>query len=240
LFINIFIHSEFRNSTWKDDIEITKIKCYKESGLTNRKIAKELNRSHGVIDNYVRFGNNYSNKNRSGRKSLISNWDRRRIMCTASKNHYSSAKLVHDLNISITSRSVRQILNDSKQFKWTKRQCKPSLKKHHLSSRLHFARKYMSWTSEWHNVIFSDEKKFNLDGHYGCQFYWHDLRKEPEKHLSRNFGGGSVMVWGVFSFYHKSSICWISNKMKSKDYINVLNDALLPIIEDESVIQDRE
>ena len=56
----------------------------------------------------------------------------------------------------------------------------------------------MSWQEEWHQVLFSDEKKFNLDGPDGYQYYWHDLRKEKETPMSRNFGGGNVMVWGLF------------------------------------------
>ncbi|DAZ98942.1 TPA: hypothetical protein N0F65_001381 [Lagenidium giganteum] len=35
----------------------------------------------------------------------------------------------------------------------------------------------------------------NMDGPDGNQFYWHDLRKEPDSFMSRQFGGGSVMVW---------------------------------------------
>ena len=56
----------------------------------------------------------------------------------------------------------------------------------------------MPWQEEWHQVLFSDEKKFNLDGPYGYQYYWYDLRKEKETWMSRNFGGGNVMVWELF------------------------------------------
>ena len=44
-------------------------------------------------------------------------------------------------------------------------------------------------------VIFTDEKKFNLDGPDGFKYYWHDLRPEPEWFSKRAFGGGSLMVW---------------------------------------------
>ncbi|ETN79592.1 hypothetical protein NECAME_09732 [Necator americanus] len=43
-------------------------------------------------------------------------------------------------------------------------------------------------------VVFSDEKKFNLDGSDGSRHYWHDLRRNPICCSRRNFGGRSVMV----------------------------------------------
>ncbi|CAJ0925848.1 unnamed protein product, partial [Mesorhabditis belari] len=42
-------------------------------------------------------------------------------------------------------------------------------------------------------VIFSDEKKWNLDGPDGVGYYWRDLRRDPMVFGTRNFGGGPVM-----------------------------------------------
>ncbi|ETW02792.1 hypothetical protein H310_05281 [Aphanomyces invadans] len=44
-------------------------------------------------------------------------------------------------------------------------------------------------------IIWSDEKKFNLDGPDGFQYYWEDLRKEPASFFTRANNGGGVMVW---------------------------------------------
>jgi hypothetical protein len=63
---------------------------------------------------------------------------------------------------------------------WTKRQPQPKIKDHHKEARLDFAKMAVKWTVMWLNIIFSDEKKFNLDGPDGCQYYWHDLRKEKQ------------------------------------------------------------
>lgn len=65
----------------------------------------------------------------------------------------------------------------------------------------------MHWKEEWTSVIFSDEKKFNLDGPDGLQFDWHDLAKSKQVAMTRNFGGGTVMVWAAFGFNGKTPIC---------------------------------
>lgn len=77
-------------------------------------------------------------------------------------------------------------------------------------------------------MIFSDEKKFNLDGPDGFAHYWHDLRKEKRYFASRNFGGGSLMVWGAFSGVGKLELAFVSCRMTSQDYVKVLTDHLLP------------
>ena len=80
----------------------------------------------------------------------------------------------------------------------------------------------------WHSVIFSDEKKFNLHGPDGNQFYWHDLRKEEEYFSKRPSGGGSVMIWAAFGYNHKTQIVLVKGLQKSEDYINVMRNHLLP------------
>ena len=58
----------------------------------------------------------------------------------------------------------------------------------------------MAQTSDWQRVIFSDEKKFNLDGHDGINSYWHQVGTDRKVSFSRNFEGGTVMVWKAFSY----------------------------------------
>lgn len=77
-------------------------------------------------------------------------------------------------------------------------------------------------------VIFSDEKKFNCDGPDGYNGYWHDLRKEKVNFSKRNFGGGSLMVWGAFSSHGKLTLGFPSTRMDSSEYQEVLETNLEP------------
>uniref|UniRef100_A0A8R1EE79 DDE_3 domain-containing protein n=1 Tax=Caenorhabditis japonica TaxID=281687 RepID=A0A8R1EE79_CAEJA len=78
------------------------------------------------------------------------------------------------------------------------------------------------------SYIFSDEKKFNLDGPDGYKLYWHDLRKDPAVFSKRNFGGGSLMVWGAFSSAGYLELAFTTCRMNSTDYQDVLQNHLLP------------
>ena len=66
--------------------EIAKIKAFVESGLCAEVIARKLNRSAGVVRNYLRDPHNYSKKKRSGRKLALSSKESRLILGKASNS----------------------------------------------------------------------------------------------------------------------------------------------------------
>ena len=91
-----------------------------------------------------------------------------------------------------------------------------------------WVKKKVTWTKEkWETVVFSDEKKFNLDGPNGYQCYLHNLRKEKQLFSKRLFGGGSVMVRGAFSASGKADLVVMEWKQNSSRYINVLEKVFL-------------
>ena len=89
----------------------------------------------------------------------------------------------------------------------------------------------MSWKPEYERIIFSDEKKINLDGPDGFSYYWHDLRKETETFSKRQQGGGSLMVWAAFGFHGKVNIAFPYGRMNALTYQDLLVENLLPIAE---------
>jgi len=91
--------------------------------------------------------------------------------------------------------------------------------------RLNFARTHMTWSTQWQHVVFSDEKKFNLEGSDGYNYYFHDLRKE-EHYLDRLHSRvGGVMVWGAISYFGTCELQFLTSRMNTQNYNSILKTA---------------
>ena len=142
-----------------------------------------LKRSPRVINNYVNDPDNYG-KNQKKRQSKV-----------------------------LSERYRRQIINRCPHLRSAKLKKKPKLTKSDKVRRLDWAKKFFSWKTEWDNVIFSDEKKFNLDGPDGYRHYWHDLRKEERIFSKRHSCHKSLMIWIGFSSKGKTEIAYLSSQL---------------------------
>ena len=66
----------------------------------------------------------------------------------------------------------------------------------HKEKRLEYAHQYQTMSAkEWRKVVFSDEKKFNLDGPDVFQKYWHAKSVPEEIYSTRHGGETSLMIW---------------------------------------------
>ena len=98
----------------------------------------------------------------------------------------------------------------------------------HREKRLEYARKYQTMsTKEWRNVVFSEEKKFNLIGPDGFQKYWHAKNFLEENYSTRHIGGVSLIIWKAFSASEKLKVQFVSCQRKAADYVKMLNDVSL-------------
>ncbi|CAK9804825.1 Transposable element Tc3 transposase [Anthophora quadrimaculata] len=95
----------------------------------------------------------------------------------------------------------------------------------------------MDWVTQWQKVVFSDEKKFNLDGPDGYSYYYHDLRKEERIFSRRQHGGGSVMVWGAISSKGVVDLKVLKGRQNSKTYLEILKTAKIRIFD---VVRDNQ
>ena len=140
----------------------------------------------------------------------------------------SSSQIVDDLKLPCTSRTFRNVLSKNPNAKFSKMKVQPPLTKNHEKERLKFAKDHITFGDKWQDVVFSDEKKFNLDGPDGFRYYWHDIRKESSYFSKRQFSGGSVMIWGGFAANGTTPIAYVKAKSNSEDYQDILAEKLLP------------
>ncbi|GMF27635.1 unnamed protein product [Phytophthora lilii] len=80
----------------------------------------------------------------------------------------------------------------------------------------------------WETIVFSDEKKWNLDGPDGFQNYWRDIRRPPRQTKRRQAGGGSVTVSAGFSAAGKTKLAVLQGKQNSDYYVHTVSEFLLP------------
>lgn len=214
------------------EIERAKIDVYRESGETIRSIAFKMNRSKTTVHNYLQDPSSYGSIKRKGAKPKLTSRDKRQIKRLALSNNLSCSQIKSKLCLNVTTRRVNQILNEDLNIKQQKMIPKPNLQPRHKSARLAFAEKYKFWDLEWRNVIFSDEKKFNLDGPDGFQGYWREKSQKERNRVARNFKGGSLMTWAAFGYKARSPICFITHKMNAENYIDLLDNVLIDFAEE--------
>nr|CCA25050.1 Transposable element Tc3 transposase putative [Albugo laibachii Nc14] len=137
----------------------------------------------------------------TGPKPLLSDHDIRRIARAAAAGESSAAMLKHEVNISASARTIQRTLARVDWLEYTKMVNTLPLTAADMLHRVAWA-KIMLLRKDagtvWESIIFSDAKKWNLDGTDGFQHYWRDLRLPARQTKRRQADGGSVMVWGVF------------------------------------------
>ncbi|GBN72419.1 Transposable element Tc3 transposase [Araneus ventricosus] len=174
--------------------EVSKILHLKLLGKTIKKISKLLNRSESMIYRVLTRETPYEPNPRSGRPRVTDILSGRRMQRMASSQKMSVREITRASRLQIYKNTVHRRIIESGYMIQVKMARRLPLSKLHISKRLKWARNHISYGDKWMAVLFSDDKKWNLDGPEGNIKYWHDLRKEPRSFFRRQSGGGSAMV----------------------------------------------
>ncbi len=128
-----------------------------------------------------------------------------------------------------TVRRVQQVLHAAGHLEYTRMRAATKLTPWHRSKRMDWAKIQLRLSPAlWKRTIFSDEKRFCLDGPDGAAYYWADKRLDKRYFSRRQQGGKSVMVWGCFSWKGKPELVFVPNTMNAQRYVRLLEDHLEP------------
>lgn len=123
-----------------------------------------------------------------GPKKKINQVTRKKIIYYATVKLLSSGDIKKELHLPQSARTIRRVLASCQTLRYSKYKSKPPLTEKHKTARYKFADSAIRDRQDWSKIVWSDEKKFNLDGPDGIRYYWHDLRKEPQYLSKRAFG----------------------------------------------------
>ncbi|PIC47778.1 hypothetical protein B9Z55_007008 [Caenorhabditis nigoni] len=199
-----------------------------QMGCSLRAMARLVKKSRSAIRRYLDDPVNYWKKVdcARGRPRKLTTRDERTVIRTASNSPKSLNDIRGQLKLDVSKTTIFNIIQRSGTIVSQKMKKAPRMTADHKAKRLDFVKANLS--RKWDTVLFSDEKKWNLDGPDGNRHYWRDLRKDPLLFSRRNFGGGSLMVWGGFCNGKKMKLQFVSTRETSASYQSTLQKAIVP------------
>jgi transposase len=213
----------------------------RNNGLSIRKIGAQLKMNTFTVQSIFKKWNSMhtiEDLPKKGRPKKLNDRTKRLLCRMMLKGEVSSAtelaqiaRTQYDTNIS--PQFVRNILHEYNiMVRRTIR--KPKLTPEHKRIRLKFARAHRNWTvNDWKKVIFSDESiisAYPLNTRHETWIKSTNLL-DPRLLIPTVQGGGSrIMVWSCISKYGFHDMVHLENNVNSINYVEVLDQYLLPII----------
>lgn len=208
-------------------------------GCSLRSVANKVGIHYSTVsrlrENLRRCGQDVEN-GQSGRPRLFnSRQERNYIRMVATGRCSTAVQLQRTItgelgNHAVSVATCKRILNRA-GFHGRRKLKKPLLSKTHRKQRFAFAKSHRKWRlTHWKRVVWSDESKFNLYGSDGTQYCWRREGEPLQDHHVKptvKHGGGSVMVWGCFSWQGVGSLTRIEGIMTAQHYQTILANELL-------------
>jgi len=205
-----------------------------DDGRSIRYIAETLKIPRSTVsDAITRFKRTGCNKDkaRTGRPRVTSKSEDKSLVLMSKMNRKLTAPEIqsrfnqnHEYQISVTT--VKNRLH--KAGLWGRVSIKkPLFRRGNKAKRLQWAQNHKDWTIEdWKQVLWTDESKFEIFGQKRRTY----VRRAPSEKMHPDcitptikHGGGSVMVWGCFSYTGVGDLHRIKGIFDQKGYHSILS-----------------
>lgn len=219
-----------------------RIVAYRDCGLSFREIGHRVGRSQATV---MRICNRWMQEGTTDRQQRLQpprrttpREDRHIVRMAMVERTATSAAISQGIQCvtqqSVSARTIRRRLQYS-GLSARRPLLRLPLTLNHRRFRLQWCSERRRWTSEWHDIVFSDESRFCLQYHDGRIRVW---RHRGERLLNccvmhRHTGPApGVMVWGGIGFTSRTPLVRITGTLTSQRYISeVLQPVLLPYLQ---------
>ena len=175
---------------------------------------------------------------RPGRPRILNDRDRRALMRNVIRSRTSTLGMLTVHTISpdgqrISPSTIRRELHGLGYYARYARNV-PRITRKQARERMKWCKEKLVWDLEWRNVLWSDESRFLLFHNDGKKRIWRRKREAFNSDCTVKtvkFGGGSAMFWGCIGWFGVGPLVLLEGNVTSDDYIQVLNDNLLPLVE---------
>lgn len=210
-----------------------------EEGYASRQIGERLNVAPSTIKYTIRRyreTGDLEDRDRPGPSRITTQADDRHLQLISKRNRRKTApEIASEFNrgrqqpISVTT--VKRRLAEGKLHGRVAAR-KPLLRRGNRLKRLQWAREHKDWTVEqWQKVLWTDESIFRLFGSSRRVFV---RRSTNERMLPQcivptiKHGGGSITVWGCFSYSGTGTLHRINGIMRKEHYREILEAHAIP------------
>lgn len=209
--------------------EIAQIDILYKKKYSQVEIAKSIKKSRTAVGNYLRQRSSTKEPSKAGRPEKLSPTAKRALVRHALKENLTARRLHEKSGVQVSIRTVQRVLFEDEKLHFGHLKKRSALTPDHIKARRKWA-KEMDFLSnnKWKRMVFTDEKRFCLDGPDGQAHYWHDKRIPKKAFSSRQRGGGGIMVWAGISWRGKTELVFVSCKINSVKYCDMLEDHFLP------------
>lgn len=134
------------------EYEKGQIQALHANGSNVSQIARQIHRSRDVITKFLNNPQEYGTKKSTGRPTVVTPRNKRRIINAASNSTIGVRQIKKDLDLEASRETIRKVIKNCPHIQRSRMSLQPKLTEADKANRLEFARQHMTWNNEWQNV----------------------------------------------------------------------------------------